>query len=320
MGKTLIIKGADFSENTIIDQFWAVDGRVYEAAANTNANLSYAPFTPVFQNGLWGNIVTKIRLVSGTTGSISVYKGGFGEVTNLVATLNVATANSPQEFDVNIPMNSGEYLNFQNPNDSGKIKYINSDSGSTYIPGSYAYNSAEGIESLNYMIINNHGGNLALSIECVGSKPNKKYYFGLPDIQYNIGTSTSNTRTGFSQRIQPMQGKTINGIRIKVDTSGTLPIYKGNAYNASSGLVYVTSCTATGTGLQDIDFASPVALGANEYIVLGAPNDSGTLRFNYSASTSQYENVIMQRFYYDVGKSSVNTVSTTINADYYTYE
>lgn len=148
-------------------------------------------------------------------------------------------------------------------------------------------------------------------------KSDRFYYLGITDAQFNTATSAwASVGFGYSLTEQSaIKGKTLHGIRLKVGTIGTTTIYKATSVNPSSSnaLTEVATITATETGLQDIDFSSPIVLAQNEYIVIGAKS-KGQKTLAGCASTS-----FIQSFYYNCGSSSAALIDTSgFCVDFYT--
>lgn len=148
-------------------------------------------------------------------------------------------------------------------------------------------------------------------------KSDRFYYLGVTDAQFNSGTSAwSLSGFGYSLSNQSaIKGKTLHGIRMKVDSVGTTTIYKATSVNPSSSnaLTEVATITATRTGLQDIDFSSPIVLAQNEYLIIGT-KEKGQKELVGCVSTS-----FIQPFYYYCGSSNPRFLeSSGLCVDFYT--
>lgn len=148
-------------------------------------------------------------------------------------------------------------------------------------------------------------------------KSDRFYYLGITDAQFNKAKSAwESFGFGYSLKEQSaITGKTLHGIRLKVGTIGTTTIYKATSVNPSSSnaLTEVATITATETGLQDIDFSSPIVLAQNEYICIGATS-KGQKGLAGCASAS-----FIQPFYYRCGSSNPTLIETSgLGVDFYT--
>lgn len=151
----------------------------------------------------------------------------------------------------------------------------------------------------------------------------RNFIYNISDAQMSGASDLWNHSSGgFSVLDQSaLQGKTIDGVRLNVHTAGTVKIYKATAVNpkSMSAMTLVSSMTARSEGIQNIDFDTPVSLGAGEFIVFGDANNVGgnTLRAKYhgSGGTSlPYQ----QKFYYKCGQSGAGTASTaSFDVDFY---
>lgn len=150
----------------------------------------------------------------------------------------------------------------------------------------------------------------------------KVYYYNIPKEQFRLASGTwIPTSMGFGATSQAViQGQTLHGVRIMVDTAGTLTIYKASAVtvNNADALTEVATITTTRTGLQDLDFSTPVVLGSDEVIVFGCSSkgQSSLLGKHSKQGDTAYVN---QPFYTKIGQASpALNVSIALNADFYT--
>lgn len=148
-------------------------------------------------------------------------------------------------------------------------------------------------------------------------KSDRAYMIGVTDAQFNTaGPAWSVAGFGYSLSNQSaIKGKKLHGIRLKVGSIGTTTIYKAKSVNPSSSntLTEVATITATETGLQDIDFSSPIVLAQNEYLIIGA-KEKGQKELAGCSSAS-----FIQPFYYVCGSSNPKLLDTScLCVDFYT--
>lgn len=134
MSKALIIKGADFSHNSVktINPnptiSWVIDDREWEANAVSQAQLNYAPFTPDDYQSLQNKTISKIRLIPRAEGEISILLAtglGSGQTTEVAATLEITSdmVLTPTEFDVSIPVGN-KVVMVSSQTDSTTFNYL----------------------------------------------------------------------------------------------------------------------------------------------------------------------------------------------------
>lgn len=144
----------------------------------------------------------------------------------------------------------------------------------------------------------------------------RTYLLGITDTQLNAADVIWDSN-GFGYSIysqSEIQGKTLHGIRMKVGAIGTTTIYKSATVNpkTSEELTEVATITATKTGLQDIDFSSPIVLAQDEYLVIGAKNKGEKGLAGYASTTRS------QLFYYRCGASNTGLALTFLGVNFYT--
>ena len=75
MGKSLIIKGADFSANAIKVHTWFLtENDTYGSGASINVSAVYGAYCPVNDALLQGKTINCIKLKAGTVGAITLVK------------------------------------------------------------------------------------------------------------------------------------------------------------------------------------------------------------------------------------------------------
>lgn len=145
----------------------------------------------------------------------------------------------------------------------------------------------------------------------------KQYLYGIPDSQMNGNGTWNPVALGFSLANQSvLQGKTIHGIRMKVDTVGSITISKATSVNPNTAslMTEVAHGAVTSTGIKDIEFDVPVELGSGEYLIIS----SATLKSKYHSSG--ITGATQQKFYYKVGTTDViYNENGSLDVDFYTY-
>lgn len=77
-------------------------------------------------------------------------------------------------------------------------------------------------------------------------------------------------------------GKTINAIRFKAATSGTLNIYKGILNSSEKTLIGSINVISSEVGQEVTKTFTPYTMGASDYLIIGEPNSS--VSFYYMGS------------------------------------
>lgn len=77
-------------------------------------------------------------------------------------------------------------------------------------------------------------------------------------------------------------GKTINAIRFKAATSGTLNIYKGVLNSSEKTFIGSVNVTSSEVGQEVTKTFTPYTMGGNDYLIIGEPNSSAS--FYYQGS------------------------------------
>lgn len=147
----------------------------------------------------------------------------------------------------------------------------------------------------------------------------KRYFYNIPDsVMNDAATAWVMSATGYAQgEYDRMEGKTIVGMRLNVRTAGTVTIYKATGpildLKSLSDLTQVATATTTKTGIQDINFSTPITLGTNECIIIGNANDT-LIGYFHSASTP-----LEIPFYIFIGQSTVKTgvAGASLDIDFY---
>ena len=150
---------------------------------------------------------------------------------------------------------------------------------------------------------------------------------GITDSLYNqmtliSSTEISGTPAMFCDKLtvfttHNVNNKAILGIRLKVSTSGLLPIskaYFSSDSDAGSSFTLLKTFTISAGMIDhivDLMFDTPVQLGNNEKIVFGNPNSSMTSTFYIGLST-----ISDVTLYRRVNATSWTTGSTPFGVDY----
>ena len=137
MGKKLIIKGADFSENRIPEQEVPLLSRTNDILqANTKSSLASSPFCDPLYEQLQGRVITGIEMKPAQAGTISVLRaqsldsGGTVKIAEI--TIDSNDIGQTKKYEVNIPVGSTDIICIGLESDSGGY-YYNSNSSGTNI-------------------------------------------------------------------------------------------------------------------------------------------------------------------------------------------
>lgn len=145
----------------------------------------------------------------------------------------------------------------------------------------------------------------------------KQYLYGVPNSQMNGNYAWNLNSLGYSLIEQSvLQGETIYGMRMNVDTTGTITISKSSIVNptTTSSLVEVAHAVANSTGIVDIAFDVPIELGSGEYLIISAA--TAKAKFHSGSITGQAQ----QKFYYKVGTSGITKNDAySLDIDFYTF-
>ena len=109
----------------------------------------------------------------------------------------------------------------------------------------------------------------------------------------------------------------MRGIRLNVGRVGSLTIYKvPSLYETTDdNFELVATITADSLGVQDIDFAAPIYVGENEYLVFGKPSEAiPTLLPKYN--TLNYA-TFQQKMIHFIGTDKVKNAGSALMVDFY---
>ena len=108
-------------------------------------------------------------------------------------------------------------------------------------------------------------------------EPEKHYRYGFTQEDWDAATSSwGHQGRGHAPADQSyIQGTMVRGIRLKVARAGSLNVYKVPSLleKTEDNFELVATLTTQTTGLQDFDFAEPIYIAPNEYLVFGKPSE-----------------------------------------------
>ena len=108
-------------------------------------------------------------------------------------------------------------------------------------------------------------------------EPQKYYRYGYTQAHWDAATASwGHQGRGHAPADQScIQGTMVHGIRLKVAYAGSLNVYKVPSLleKTEDNFELVATLTTQTTGLQDFDFAEPIYIAPNEYLVFGKPSE-----------------------------------------------
>lgn len=108
-------------------------------------------------------------------------------------------------------------------------------------------------------------------------EPEKHYRYGFTQAHWDAATASwGHAGRGHAPADQScIQGTMVHGIRLKVASAGSLNVYKVPSLleKNEDHFELVATLTTDSTGLQDFDFAEPIYIAPNEYLVFGKPSE-----------------------------------------------
>lgn len=139
MGKSLIIKGADFSRNSVnILRWYTTENDSYGDSANTLVPNSYGVFVPFSAANCQSKTVNCIKFKAGKAGTITLSKvssvdaGGIAtEVATIVINPEDVGKNVIKRFD-NVTIGNTEWIGICKDGDTGQIMYDQNGKGGYY--------------------------------------------------------------------------------------------------------------------------------------------------------------------------------------------
>lgn len=131
MGKRLIIKGADFSENAIgtgAKPVWYIDQILPDISTALKANVVNGgwAFSNTDNAKLQGRVINSVKFYPATDGVLNFYKGALGSNGTKIGSITI----SPSQVGTRViatftpvTINSGEYFMIGEANTKGSIYY-----------------------------------------------------------------------------------------------------------------------------------------------------------------------------------------------------
>lgn len=114
-----------------------------------------------------------------------------------------------------------------------------------------------------------------------------------------------------------LRGKTLKGIRANVETAGTIRVFKATSADlmsitSQSQMTEVATLTTGTVGIQDIDFSSPITMGANDWLIFGAPDSEtyDSLVMYYYAESGTYNTT-------KIGSASISPTEFNLAVAFY---
>ena len=142
--------------------------------------------------------------------------------------------------------------------------------------GCYHYDS-KNCTSTNrhsYYTPDNGGASTGLRIVL---EPQRYYRYGFTQEDWDAATSSwGHQGRGHAPADQScIQGTMVRGIRLKVARAGSLNVYKVPSLleKNEDHFELVATLTTNRTGVQDFDFAEPIYIASNEFLVFGKPSE-----------------------------------------------
>jgi hypothetical protein len=114
----------------------------------------------------------------------------------------------------------------------------------------------------------------------------------------------------------------VRGIRLKVASAGSLNVYKVPSLleKNEDHFELVATLTTDSMGVQDFDFAEPIYIAPNEYLVFGKPSEKmPTLRPYYANHLGDTFPIKAKAFAHYVGtdKAKVLTSKSSLMVEFY---
>ena len=108
-------------------------------------------------------------------------------------------------------------------------------------------------------------------------EPEKHYRYGYTQAHWDAATASwGHGGRGHAPADQScIQGTMVHGIRLKVAKTGSLNVYKVPSLleKNEDHFELVATLTTDSMGVQDFDFAEPIYIAPNEYLVFGKPSE-----------------------------------------------
>ena len=155
-------------------------------------------------------------------------------------------------------------------------------------------------------------------------EPEKHYRYGYTQAHWDAATSSwGHQGRGHAPADQScIQGTMVHGIRLKVSKAGSLNVYKVPSLleKNEDNFELVATLTTDSTGVQDFDFAEPIYIAPNEYLVFGKPSEKmPTLRPYYANHLGDEFPIKAKAFAHYVGtnKAKVSTPNASLMVEFY---
>ena len=155
-------------------------------------------------------------------------------------------------------------------------------------------------------------------------EPEKHYRYGYTQAHWDAATSSwGHQGRGHAPADQScIQGTMVHGIRLKVAKAGSLNVYKVPSLleKNEDNFELVATLTTDSTGVQDFDFAEPIYIAPNEYLVFGKPSEKmPTLRPYYANHLGDTFPIKAKAFAHYVGtnKAKVSTPNASLMVEFY---
>jgi hypothetical protein len=163
-----------------------------------------------------------------------------------------------------------------------------------------------------------HGG-LRIVLE-----PHRYYRYGFTQEDWDAATSSwGHQGRGHAPADQScIQGTMVHGIRLKVARAGSLNVYKVPSLleKNEDHFELVATLTTDSMGVQDFDFAEPIYIAPNEYLVFGKPSEEApTLRPCYINNSREELPIKAKGFAHYIGteKAKVGVPNGSLMVEFY---
>lgn len=139
MGKSLIIKGADFSANAVKVLTWfIIENDTYGSGASTNVPASFAAYCPLSGTALQGKAINCIKLKAATAGTITLVKVSSNDASGVatpIATITIDAddiGNNVIKYFDDVQIGANDWFGIMATTDTGQFKYNPSGFDSNY--------------------------------------------------------------------------------------------------------------------------------------------------------------------------------------------
>ena len=139
MGKSLIIKGADFSANAVKVLTWFMtENDTYESGATINVPAGFAAYCPYNDALLQGKTINCIKLKAGTAGTITLVKVSSNDASGVatpIATITIDSedvGNNVIKYFDDVQIGANDWFGIMATTDTGQFKYNSAESAPGY--------------------------------------------------------------------------------------------------------------------------------------------------------------------------------------------